>query len=99
MNPLALPTLLLVPALVLPAAQPATRTETRAEALAMGGKLWIAQQDGKLCLQAHTTDGTIQIGNPAVVMGEVRRDTFKGRIPGREQVISLRTVDGDIRVD
>ena len=50
-------------------------------------------------LEARTSDGSIQVGNAAVLMEETRRNTFKGRIPGREQTISLKTVDGDIRID
>lgn len=46
MNSLTLP-LLLGAALVLPAAQP-SHTETRTEALPMGAKLWISQEDGKV---------------------------------------------------
>ena len=50
-------------------------------------------------LEARTMDGGIRVTNPAVVLEETRKHLFRGHIPGRQQAISLKTVDGDITVE
>lgn len=50
-------------------------------------------------LEARTTDGAIRQTHAHLQVQEAKEHLLKGRIPGREQEIRLRTVDGGIRID
>ena len=50
-------------------------------------------------LEARTTDGAIRQAHAHLQIQEAKEHLLKGRIPGREQEIRLRTVDGGIRID
>jgi hypothetical protein len=63
------------------------------------GSIHLRLDAAKGQLDAHCADGRIHLANQAVQVQETRGNSLKGRIPGREQSISLRTVDGEIRID
>ena len=50
-------------------------------------------------LEARTGDGSIRHSLKGLHVEESKEHLLRGRIPGREQEISLRTGDGDIRID
>ena len=50
-------------------------------------------------LEARTMDGGIRVTHPGVVLEEAGKHRYRGHVPGRDQTISLKTVDGDITVE
>jgi DUF4097 and DUF4098 domain-containing protein YvlB len=50
-------------------------------------------------LDARTGDGAIRHSLGSLEVQEAKERVLRGRIPGREQEIRLRTVDGGIRID
>lgn len=63
------------------------------------GSIFVKLGQARGDVDASTVDGSVQVSHPDLQIIETRRHHLRAKIPGRDQAIRLRTIDGSIVIE